>query len=36
MDYNEKSRTECEKKIQENEAKLKKRLDDLSKCNNIN
>lgn len=36
IEFNEKSRNECEKRIQDNEMKLKKRLDDLNKSTNIN
>lgn len=36
IEFNEKSRSECEKRILENGDKLKKRLDDLNRSNNIN
>jgi len=36
IEQNEKSRAECEKRIVENGDKLKKRLEDLNKSNNIN
>lgn len=36
IDFNDKSRNECEKRIIENGDKLRKRLEDLNKSNNIN
>lgn len=36
IEQNEKSRAECERRIVENGEKLKKRLEDLNKSNNIN
>lgn len=36
VEFNEKSRHECEKRILENGDKLKKRLDDLNRSSNIN
>lgn len=36
IEQNDKARNECTKRIQDNESKLKKRLEDLNKSTNIN